>query len=147
MVIAGKTGELLSIGYAFLYFYGLERRALIDNKDVFQVIIEVKRLLEEYNFSSSFNSYLHNFLAFAIASQLYVIKEEELKGFFGNFEGLTEEELNVVLAWYAHYQKPITWDIAFQICKNLSNIPYTIALKRIENELRNLFEIRFKLNF
>lgn len=31
---SGKQGQLDDIGYAFVYFYGLERRAFIDGKDV-----------------------------------------------------------------------------------------------------------------
>jgi len=40
----GKREHLNDIGYAFVYFYGLERRALIDGKDVDLILSEVLRL-------------------------------------------------------------------------------------------------------
>jgi len=42
---SGKQGQLDDIGYAFVYFYGLERRVFIDGKDVDLIIPEVVRLL------------------------------------------------------------------------------------------------------
>ena len=61
---ARKQGQLPDIGYAFVYFYGLERRVLIDGKDADQIIPEVVRLLRCYPESRSFNGYLSHFIGF-----------------------------------------------------------------------------------
>ena len=52
------------IGYVFLYFYGLERRLLVDrenglvrNKEIFLLFQEIKRLLKIYGSNGSFRSY------------------------------------------------------------------------------------------
>ena len=45
---SGKQGQLDDIGYAFVYFYGLEWRVFIDGKDVDLIIPEVVRLLCRY---------------------------------------------------------------------------------------------------
>lgn len=143
----GRCGDLPSIGYVFLYFYGLEKRALLEKKDIIRIIDEIRRLLETYSFSASFNSYLHNFLAFTIASHIDEINEEEFLKILPIFDEVTDGELQVILAWFAQNQKPIPSDVAFLVCKKLSDIPYNTALKRIENELKILFEKRFRQKY
>lgn len=57
------------IGYVFLFFYGLERRALVDGlrdpaarQDVPAIVAEVRRLLHIYGGNGSFSSYAGQFL-------------------------------------------------------------------------------------
>ncbi|MDU0314103.1 TerB N-terminal domain-containing protein [Phycicoccus sp. M110.8] len=65
----GASNPTAPIGYVFLYFYGLERRALIDiaaNKslapEVVSIRAEVTRLLNMYGNNGSFSSYASQFL-------------------------------------------------------------------------------------
>lgn len=66
----GRCNPQANIGYVFLFFYGLERRALIDAKhdpgakvELPAIMAEVRRLLGVYGYSSgSFHSYATNFL-------------------------------------------------------------------------------------
>lgn len=53
----GRQDPDMDLGYVFLFFYGLERRVLLDNADVEVVAHEIVRLLEVYNQSHSFCSY------------------------------------------------------------------------------------------
>ncbi|RAH95938.1 hypothetical protein DLJ53_33610 [Acuticoccus sediminis] len=57
----------IGIGYVFLYFYGLERRLLVDKALVEGPVItaEVERLLGIYGTNGSFHGYAHRFLAAA----------------------------------------------------------------------------------
>jgi uncharacterized tellurite resistance protein B-like protein len=78
----GRDSPVTSIGYVFLYFYGLERRVLVDTKDSDATIAssassdvplisgEIKRLLKIYGSNGSFRSYATNFLEFLEVSQL-----------------------------------------------------------------------------
>lgn len=65
------------IGYVFLYFYGLERRLLIDlvsepeHPEVSFIANEVRRLLNLYGESGSFQSYAGNFLELIEATQAH----------------------------------------------------------------------------
>lgn len=63
----GRTATLDDIGYAFLYFYGLERRLLVEQQDLSPIVKEVVRLLETYTFSGSFDGYLSRFLSYILA--------------------------------------------------------------------------------
>lgn len=42
----GRSGPLEDIGYAFLFFYGLERRLLVEEQDLSPIVKECVRLLE-----------------------------------------------------------------------------------------------------
>ena len=56
----GKRDTRFPIGYAFLYFYGLERRLLVDNPrpgDEVLLVEEVKRLRNLYAWNHSFDHY------------------------------------------------------------------------------------------
>jgi hypothetical protein len=65
----GRNTPDANIGYVFLFFYGLERRALVDAQDDSDaradtpaVTNEVRRLLTLYGSNGSFRSYATNFL-------------------------------------------------------------------------------------
>lgn len=68
----GRCNPQTNIGYVFLFFYGLERRVLLDAKhdekaraEIPFILAEVKRLLAVYGESSgSFRSYAANFLEY-----------------------------------------------------------------------------------
>lgn len=69
---AGRNHPAAPIGFVFLYFYGLERRLLIDldtspaaDQERSVLIGEVARLRDLYGHSNSVRSYLGNLLAFA----------------------------------------------------------------------------------
>ncbi|WP_321335266.1 TerB N-terminal domain-containing protein [Breoghania sp.] len=57
-----------SIGYVFLYFYGLERRFFVDEAsgDDDAIIDEVRRLLSVYGGNGSFRNYATQFLEFSL---------------------------------------------------------------------------------
>lgn len=72
----GRNNPDTNIGYVFLFFYGLERRALIDTKndpsahaEIVLIVDEVKRLLSLYGANGSFRGYATNFLEFLEASK------------------------------------------------------------------------------
>jgi peptidoglycan hydrolase-like protein with peptidoglycan-binding domain/tellurite resistance protein len=55
----GKRAPSTYVGYVFLYFYGLERRLLLDNpgEEAADLIVEVERLLSLYGDNHSFRGY------------------------------------------------------------------------------------------
>ncbi|MFG3709294.1 TerB N-terminal domain-containing protein [Micromonospora sp. NPDC047730] len=65
----GRRYGAAPIGYVFLFFYGLERRVLVDisndralRREIPAIAAEVRRLLDIYGANNSFRSYASNFL-------------------------------------------------------------------------------------
>lgn len=71
---SGRRDPKADIGYVFLFFYGLERRALIDaaqfQDDIATIIDEIKNLLAIYGDNNSFRHYASSFLNYVSASEL-----------------------------------------------------------------------------
>ena len=78
----GRKESGADIGYVFLFFYGLERRALVDSiddpdaaADCADIVNEVERLLDIYGSNSSFRGYAESFLDYltcpALEEKLY----------------------------------------------------------------------------
>lgn len=68
-LVAGRRDPSAYIGYVFLFFYGLERRALADalrseqaKQDLPTIIREVEQLLQLYGGNNSFRGYASRFL-------------------------------------------------------------------------------------
>ena len=62
---SGRSDARCSVGYVFLYFYGLERRVFVDKAEAREradIIAEVRRLLEIYGGNHSIRRYLGAFL-------------------------------------------------------------------------------------
>ena len=68
---SGRSDKRYSVGYVFLYFYGLERRFFIDEPDDEEkrlLLAEVERLLLVYGDNGSIRGYLGNFIEAAQAT-------------------------------------------------------------------------------
>ena len=62
---SGRSDTRCSVGYVFLYFYGLERRVFVDKAEPQEranIIAEVRRLLEIYGNNHSIRRYLGAFI-------------------------------------------------------------------------------------
>jgi hypothetical protein len=75
---SGKREPVEDIGYVFVYFYGLERRALLDGRDTRRVAGEVERLLGLYGASRSFGGYASRLLLYLHAKMAAEDPAEEL---------------------------------------------------------------------
>ncbi len=66
----GRSQAGANIGYVFIFFYGLERRLLVDiaqdkdHSDRDQVLAEIRRLIDIYGDNGSFGYYAENLLRF-----------------------------------------------------------------------------------
>jgi len=143
----GKTGPLHDIGYAFVYFYGLERRALIDGKDVNTIIPEVIRLLHQYPESGSFHGYLSRFIAFvATRTGLNHMTPE---GFALCFEqallrGYSEELLAVILCWFYMRDLPLSARWAFEVARQDIRTSRSVVVDRASEQFQALFVQKYQ---
>lgn len=143
----GRSQEISDIGYVFLFFYGLEYRALIEKEDIPVIIKEVNDLLKKFPDSGSLNTYLTSFLAYVAAQQISNITDENFSQFFSNLSNLTYDQVLVLLAWYIKQNKPITWEIAYSLAKMTPETPKSVIIKKLPREFKQLFETKFKLNY
>ena len=145
---SGRTAPLDDIGYTFIFYYGLERRALLDEEDLHLVIEEVLRLRQRYQFSKSFNSYSANFLAYLLAkTDLASMAQDTFMKVIASIGTLQDDILSVVLAWFYYNRKPLPDEVAYEIAKNLPGAPRSVVLKRAPEEFKLLFKNKYQAKF
>ena len=105
-------------GYAFLFFYGLERRLLVEQQDQGPILKEVVRLLETQNVSGSFNEYLNQFLAFSLARLEFRSTDDQLfRAIFEKRRVKWDESLMAVaFAWLYKMWRSIARNVGVQGC-------------------------------
>ena len=145
----GRTGALHDIGYAFLFFYGLERRLFIERQDLSPIVKECVRLLETYTFSGSFDGYLGRFLAFTLArAGIETLKDKWFEAVFGKSRLNRDEDfLAVALAWLFRKNAPLPVSWAMRIARQDPRSPRSVVLDRHPEEFKTLFEHRYHEQF
>jgi uncharacterized tellurite resistance protein B-like protein len=139
----GRNDDLDEIGYAFIFFYGLERRAIIDKTDHEIILSEVRRLLSRYPISGSFNSYLNHFTAYVVGSRLADIKNTDIRKFFPEFDNLDEYPTKIVLSWHWSNNLPVPWDLCYSLSKNSAGFQRTNITRKAPELLKQLFRKKF----
>ncbi len=117
----GRRAHLDDIGYAFVYFYGLERRALVEERNVPRIMEEVRRLLVRYPESRSFLKYLGGFLTRLYAKSLAdpEMTEERLLDLHDFVPIPRKKTFPLLLAWYALHGVALSPEQAFYVLRHL----------------------------
>jgi len=139
----GRNDDLDEIGYAFIFFYGLERRAIIDKTDHEIILSEVRRLLSRYPISGSFNSYLNHFTAYVVGSRLADINNIDIRKFFPEFDNLDDYSTKIVLSWHWLNKLPVPWDLCYSLSKSSTGFQRTHISRKAPNLLKQLFRKKF----
>lgn len=142
----GRSGALDDIGYVFLYFYGLERRLLVERQDLSPIVKEVVRLLERYTFSGSFDGYLSRFLSYVLAREdIGTLKEKWFQAVFERTRTQRDEQhLAVGLAWFFRKQLPLPSAWAIRLAKLDPRAPRSVVLNRLPDQFDALFRKRYQ---
>ncbi len=139
------------IGYVFLYFYGLERRLLVDrekglvkNKEISLLFQEVKRLLKIYGTNGSFRNYAVNLLSY-----IWI-----LYGAKGNtpyellfINGSPSPVFYYILGKTIGEGKPVPAKLAFAWLTTHSDYKPKTPAKRCPKKFRLLFAKRYREAF
>jgi uncharacterized tellurite resistance protein B-like protein len=146
---SGRTAQLEDIGYVFVFFYGLERRALVDGQDLYPVLCEVARLLERYPASHSFQSYGRSFLAYALAKNGLQNLSENWFQHLVEKPGLltTQEGLAVTLGWLALQERPLPAPWARRIASLDERSQQSVVVERVRAQFDELFDHKFAARF
>ena len=145
----GRVNPIADIGYAFLFFHGLEKRLLLTQRDLSPIVKEVVRLLESYKYSGAFDGYLTRFLMYVMAREgIETFKE---KWFSAVFEASRldkdQEVLSVGLAWFLKQNRPLPSSWALRIGRLDPRFPRSIVLQRSPEEFVTLFTNRYRERF
>ena len=146
----GRSDPRVYIGYVFLFFYGLERRALLDagldlaQPDFATIVAEVRRLLELYGSNNSFCGYAAEFLELADAR---LALEAELSIPETLATGRPWElpfRMRVALGRFAAANAPVppTWALAWLRSDPRSYL--RTPATRCEREFDELFMLRYR---
>ena len=142
----GRCEPLNEIGYAFVYFYGLERRLLVEQQDLSPIVKEVVRLLETYTFSGSFDGYLSRFLAYVLArAGIATLKDKWFDAVFEKSRAQRDDQhLAVGLAWLHTHNHSLPASSALRIAKLDPRAPRSVVLDRLPEQFSALFAKRYR---
>jgi len=145
----GRVEPLHDVGYAFLFFYGLERRLIVERQDLNPIVKEVVRLLETYNTSGSFDLYLSRFLAFTAARVgIETLKDKWFDAVFANSRLQRDKDfLAVALAWFFKKNTPLPVSWAMRISRQDPRSPGSAVVDRLPEQFKSLFEERYREQF
>jgi len=140
-------------GYLFVYYYGLERRALVDDVDHKTVFKEVQRLRQVYEKygskrgRNSFMNYSSAFLWFLAAYNPDEIKLKRVRRLAELTRVWNEEKLSAALAWCVSRRHPLPSWLAFAVAEQSPQSQRSVVTKRVGDEFRVLFVKRYHEQF
>jgi len=146
----GRKDPKANIGYVFIFFYGLERRALVDAKEsaaarneIPAIVTEVKRLLSIYDENNSFRGYASKFLDAIQASQVTAHLYRTAPQIDNGCSCEIPITLKIALGQVANDGVPLPAEWALAWAENDPSMPRRMPSQRCQAEFRELFKIRY----
>lgn len=146
----GRSNPDCDIGYVFLFFYGLERRAIVDSRndptartDWPAIIVELRRLLAIYGGKSgSFNRYASELLSWIeLAGQSNQLYKKPVPDFQRTYE--LPPYLRLALGQAAIDRAPLPAHLALTWLRLSPECYLRTAATRCPNEFERLFTLRY----
>lgn len=146
---SGRLRPLQDINYAFLYFYGIERHALIDRGDPEHVLRVLMRLLKHYEAHPSFFSNVSRLAAFLFATKgIEKLKPAWFKRLFAlRAVPLHRDSIAVALTWLHERGKPLPASLAFEVARQDMRCARSGDYLRDKTAFRRRFEKRYTDTF
>lgn len=149
----GKKDPTANIGYVFIYFYGLERRALVDAKtsasarnEIPAIVAEVERLLSIYGDNGSFCNYASGLLDALVATQAKgSIYRTPPPVMHRSWE--IPLSIKIALGQVANDGVPLPVDWALAWAENDGSMPCRTPMQRCRQEFRDLFKMKYREKF
>ena len=140
-----------SLGHVFLFFYGLERRVIVEGDRDLRLLDEVIRLLQRYGSvhkSRSLKSYLLQLLHFA-GWQLGVDDYRTLWPRLLELDGDRPDEdgLRFVLANLHQRREALDWTVAYRLAMASEESKRSTVVTRAQEKFFALFQQRFSEHF
>ena len=147
-----RSNPRANIGYVFLYFYGIERRILVDGEkglvskeEQDALMLELYRLKSVYGDNNSFDGYVSGLL-----SQAWVLyhndQQPDPKLFVGKRRGFTSV-FKYSLAQTVNKGMPIPSELALAWVKSHPDYHLRTPARRCKKEFDQLFKVRYLMWF
>lgn len=150
---AGREQLPPTDGYLFVFYYGLERRALVDKKDLGPIVREVARLRFLHgehagqSRSWSFQHYSSAFLWFLVARHAESFSIKDIQTLAEHTASWRDDALRAALAWCVAKQQPCPTWLAQAVADALPQTPRSVVTKRVPEEFTTLFAKRYRERF
>ncbi len=140
--------EDLPTGYLFLFFYGIERRILVEGDFDPTLWFEVLELLKIYGLtrkSRSIASYFGDFLHFTSYSTGPVGYNNVCQMLF-ELQGKRTSDVALTLALANHYRTgtPVGWSLAHMVAMNHDDSRRSVVAERTGDAFKGMFRKRFE---
>lgn len=145
---AERQNPDIDLGYVFLFFYGLERRALLAGKDILPIAQEIVRLLGIYGKSNSFRGYATRCLAHLVMLGRLKPTRKLLTRLLNLQSHHIEEEIETLLLGYLSQEhQPLLSEWAIRLASQDIRAHRSSVAKRAPEELERLFAKRYQERF
>lgn len=150
---SGRQGLPVNDGHLFTFYYGLERRSLVDEADLPLVVREVVRLRRLHakeagnGRSWSFQHYSGSLLWFLVARDPDAFGARDIESLASLTTPLRENALRAALGWYVKKQQPCPPWLAQTVADSLPQTPRSVVTKRVPEEFATLFAKRYRERF
>lgn len=140
----GRSDPQVEIGYVFIYFYGLERRVLVDRADYKAVIDELVRLLSIYGQSRAFARYAGALLWLSVflVSRQGLLTPRIIELAVESTPKWTPEALRYCLAYFVQRGLALPTSVAYVVAEQDERTRSSVVVKRHPDRFRRLFEER-----
>jgi len=144
----GRSDPRVAIGYVFIFFYGLERRVLVDRTDHEIVRAELNRLLAIYGgVKQSFRGYASALASFMALPQLAALSEQDVCSQLGDLFEHDPIARSGLLAWFHVHERPLPARYAMLVAASMDGAKRGAVVKRARVEVEELFAIRYRERF
>lgn len=141
---SGRKDSAIDVGYVFLYFYGLERRVLVDCQDFAAIAREVSRLMNVYADSRSLRNYGVGLILRMIVTGRLVANESVFSRLDDVASNASAETLHsVVLGHHARTGEPLSADWALRMVRRFPAAKAGIVVERTAEAASTLFANRY----
>jgi uncharacterized tellurite resistance protein B-like protein len=134
-------------GYLFIFYYGLERRALVGKHDTERILGEVEQLRRLHHEAAgrtrSFRRYSSSFVWFLVAGDPRSLPEPSVRRLAQSTHSWSDDHLAAALAWaVANGRSLPTW-LAFTVAGQLPGAKRSVVVRRVGDEFQKLFARRY----